>query len=52
MDLILEIVRANYQTIMARTRDIVIKKNTLDRLFQVQSIKFKGFFDIWRQRVK
>ena len=52
MDHLFEIMRANYQNILARTREVTIKKNTLNRLFQAQSTKFKGFFELWRQRVK
>lgn len=51
-DLLYETMRANYKTIFARTREQTIKKNTLDKLFKVQEIKFKGYFDLWRQRIK
>jgi hypothetical protein len=51
-DLLYETIRANYKTIFARTREQTIKKNTLDKLFKVQEIKFKGYFDLWRQRIK
>ena len=30
----------------------MIMKSALDRIFMTQEIKFKGFFNLWRQRLK
>lgn len=30
----------------------MIKKKALDQLYQVQQIKFRGYFNLWRERVK
>lgn len=51
-DQVQELIKMNFYTIFGRSKESVIKKNTLDRLFNVTDAKFKGYFNLWRQNVK
>jgi hypothetical protein len=44
--------RANYRLIFSLSREQAIKKHALDKLFNVQQIKCKGYFNLWRQRLQ
>lgn len=47
-----EALSKNYYTIFGRTKESSIKKNILDKLFRSLEIKYKGCFNMWRQKSK
>jgi len=51
-DSIHEAVRSNFKLIFTRGRELMIMKNTLDKIFVAKEIQFKAYFNMWRQRVK
>lgn len=51
-DNINQLVTNAFKLVFSRGKENMIKKNTLDKLFAIQEMKFKGYFNLWRQRVK
>ncbi len=51
-DSINETMKQSYKVIFARGRELMIKKNALDKIFVAKEIQFKGFFTLWRQNTK
>jgi hypothetical protein len=43
---------ANLKLVFARSREVTIKKDALDKIFKCQSIRFKAYFNLWRQNLK
>lgn len=47
-----DIVKKNFYLILGRSKDAIIKKNALDKLFNIQQIKFLSYFRRWQQNIK